>query len=226
MSEPAAPIAGDARRPANRAATDKDPLRIGVLASGSGSNLQAILDEIEAGRLPVRVAVVISNRKDAYALERARVAGVHDAFIDPKDFLDGSYYNRAITEELQRHDVELVVMAGYMKLLGVEVLDAFPSRVINLHPALLPSFPGAHGVADALAYGVKVTGVTVHFADASFDTGPIILQEALPVRQEDEEESLASRIHEIEHRLLPEAIERFALDQLAINGRRVLIERG
>jgi phosphoribosylglycinamide formyltransferase 1 len=221
---PPKPCEAGPRHPWDRVATMDDPLRLGILVSGSGTNLQSILDLIAARRMPARVAVVISNREDAYALERARQAEAHDAFIDPKTFPDAAAFNAAIADELRRHRVELVVMAGYMKLLGVEVLEAFPSRVINLHPALLPSFPGAHGMADALDYGVRVTGVTVHFADASFDTGPIILQEALDVLPGDDEDSLAERVHPIEHRLLPRAIELFALGRLTITGRYVLIE--
>lgn len=215
-----------ATRPHARKATPEEPLRVGVLASGSGTNLQEILDKCAAGRLPATVKVVISDKADAYALERARRAGVHEKHIDPRAYPDAAGYNAALRDELARHDVELVVMAGYMKLLGAEVLEAFPMRVINLHPALLPSFPGPHGVADALAYGVKVTGVTVHFADASFDSGPIILQECLEVREDDDEDGLTERIHAIEHRLLPEAIRLFAEGRLLLAGRRVFVDRG
>lgn len=212
-----------ASKPWQRVATPDDPLRLGVLVSGSGTNLQVILDDCAAGRMPARVVVVVSNRADAYALERARIANTHDVHVDPKAFEDAAAFNRAITDELMRHHVELVVMAGYMKLLGAEVLKAFPMRVINLHPALLPSFAGAHGIPDAFAYGVKVTGVTVHFADQSFDTGPIIAQAPIEVLETDDEESLESRVHPIEYQLLPRAIELFAEGRLAIEGRRVLI---
>lgn len=213
-----------ARPPHERVATSAEPLRLGVLASGSGTNLQEILDKCAAGRLPAVVKVVVSNLADAYALERARQAGVHDKHIDPKEFPDAAAYNAAIRDEFVRHDVELVVMAGYMRLLGRDVLEAFPMRVINLHPALLPSFAGAHGIGDALAYGVKVTGVTVHFADATFDTGPIILQEAVEVFEHDDEDSLAERVHAVEYRLLPEAVRLFAEGKLTVAGRRVFVD--
>mgnify|MGYP005841584731 CR=1 FL=1 len=204
----------------------KDALKLGVLASGSGSNLQAIIDKCESGELPAEVAVVISDRADAFALERARRAGVAAVFIDRKAYESASAFNADIARTLKEHGVELVVMAGYMRLLGREVLNAYPNRVLNLHPALLPSFPGAHGVADALAYGVKVTGVTVHFANEKFDDGPIILQEAVRVEEGDDEESLAARIHAVEHRILPEAIKLFAEGRLVIDGKRVRILPG
>ncbi len=198
-------------------------LRLGVLVSGSGSNLQAIIDKCAMGELPAEVAVVISDRADAFALERARRAGVPAVFVDREAHGSASAFNAEIARILRQHDVGLVVMAGYMRLLGREVLEAYPNRVLNLHPALLPSFPGAHGIADALAYGVKVTGVTVHFANEKFDDGPIILQEAVYVREDDDEESLAERIHEVEHRILPEAIKLFAEGRLKIEGKRVRI---
>lgn len=203
-----------------------EALKLGVLVSGSGSNLQTIIDKCAAGELPAKVAVVISDRADAFALERARRAGAPAVFVDRKGYDSASAYNSEIARLLKEHGVELVVMAGYMRLLGKEVLDAYPNRVFNLHPALLPSFPGAHGIADALAYGVKVTGVTVHFANEKFDDGPIILQEAVEVRDDDDEESLAARIHAVEHRILPEAIKLFAEGRLKIEGKRVKILPG
>lgn len=198
-------------------------LRIGVIISGSGTNLQAIIDECEAGRMPARVAVVLSNKGEAYGLERARKYGIRAFHVDPAEHEDFAAYNRALRDKLIEHDVGLVVLAGYMRLLGVEVLRAFPGRVMNVHPALLPSFPGAHGVPDALAYGVKVTGVTVHFADEEFDMGPIILQEAVEVREGDTEETLFPRIHEIEYRIYPKAIRLFAEGKLVVEGRKVRI---
>lgn len=200
-----------------------DPLRVGAIISGSGTNLQAIIDECESGRVPARVVVVLSNKGDAYGLERARNYGIPAFHVDPKAYPDFGAYNEALRDKLTEHDVGLVVLAGYMRLLGAEVLRAFPRRVLNIHPALLPSFPGAHGVADALAYGVKVTGVTVHFADEKFDRGPIILQEAVPVLEGDTEETLFPRIHEAEYRIYPEAIKLFAEERLVIDGRKVRI---
>lgn len=198
-------------------------LPIGVLISGSGSNLQSVLDRIVAGDLAARVAVVVSNKAEAYGLERARNAGVPAVHVDPRTYADRSAYDAALRDTLLEHGVELVVMAGYMKLLGTEVLDAFPSRVMNLHPALLPSFAGAHGIADAFDYGVKVTGVTVHFADAEFDRGPIIAQEAIRIEESDTVETLEAKIHAIEHLLLPEAIGLYAAGRLKVEGRRVKV---
>lgn len=198
-------------------------ITLGVLISGSGTNLQAILDAIGAGTLDARVAVVISNKADAFGLERARAAGVEAMHVDPRGYETMHDYNEALRVLLQEAGVDYVVMAGYMKLLGTEVLDAFPQRVVNLHPALLPSFPGAHGIADALDYGVKVTGVTVHFADEVFDRGAIIAQEAVVVREDDTADSLAERIHAVEHRIYPAALQVLAQGQFEIVGRRVLI---
>lgn len=198
-------------------------LQLGVLVSGSGSNLQAIIDASQAGTLAADVAVVISNKADAFGLERARTNGIPAVWVDPALYSSPAEYNSAIRDELRDHGVDLVVMAGYMKLLGVEVLDAFPMRVLNLHPALLPSFPGAHGIEDALAYGVKVTGITVHFADEVFDRGPIIAQSAVEVLEDDTPETLAARIHAAEHRLYPHAIQLIAEGRLSFDGRRVRI---
>lgn len=201
----------------------REPLRVGVIISGSGTNLQSIVDECEAGRVSARVVVVLSNKSDAYGLERARNHGIPAFHVDPKAHDDFGAYNKALRDKLIEHQVELVVLAGYMRLLGAEVLRAFPRRVMNIHPALLPSFPGAHGVPDALAYGVKVTGVTVHFADEEFDMGAIILQEAVPVLEGDTEETLFPRIHEVEYRIYPRAIKLYAEGRLVVEGRRVRI---
>lgn len=202
-------------------------LVIGVLVSGSGSNLQAILDACADGRLHARVAVVISDKVDAYGLERARLASIPAVHVDRKAFETAAAYNEAIRDALLSNGVTpqsgLVVMAGYMRLLGTQVLDAFPMRVVNLHPALLPSFPGAHAIEDALAYGVKVTGVTVHFADAEFDRGPIIAQVPVKVFEDDTAETLAERIHEVEHIALPAAIELVARGRVEVQDRRVII---
>jgi len=199
------------------------PLALGVLASGSGSNLQALIDRIGDGTLDARVAVVISDRADAYALERARASGIPAVHLDRGAYPDPAAFNTAIAETLLAHRVEIVVMAGYMRLLGAQVLGAFPNAVINLHPALLPSFPGAHGITDAFEYGVKVTGVTVHFADEVFDRGPIIAQEPVPIAEDDTLESLEARMHAVEHRLLPEAVQLVAEGRLHVEGRRVRV---
>lgn len=200
------------------------PLRIGVLISGSGSNLQAIIDAIETGRLDASIAVVISSKADAFGLERARTHGIKAVWVDRDAHPDAAGHNAAIRDELQVCDVDYVVMAGYMRLLGTEVLDAFPHRVLNLHPALLPSFPGAHGIADAFAFGVKVTGITVHFADEVFDRGPIIAQRAVDVLESDTIETLESRIHAAEHELYPAVLQLIAQGRVRVEGRVVRID--
>jgi phosphoribosylglycinamide formyltransferase-1 len=195
--------------------------RFGVLISGSGTNLQAILDACALGEVDGQVAVVISNRADAYGLERAHRAGVAAVVVDPKAYTDAASYNHAVRVALDEHAVDYVAMAGYMKLLGHEVLEAFPMRVVNLHPALLPSFPGAHAIQDAFDHGVKITGITVHFANEVFDDGPIIAQAMVPVREDDTVEALEARIHEAEHRLYPAVLSAIADGRVTVEGRRV-----
>ncbi|HEY5276151.1 MAG TPA: phosphoribosylglycinamide formyltransferase [Coriobacteriia bacterium] len=197
--------------------------RFGILISGSGSNLQAILDACDTGAIAGEVAVVISDKRDAYGLERARKAEVAAVHIDPKAFADRVAYDHAVRMALDEHDVDYVVMAGYMKLLGAEVLGAYPMRVVNIHPALLPSFPGAHGIRDAFDHGVKVTGVTVHFADEQFDQGPIIAQSCVPIAGGDTIEELESRIHAVEHVLYPQTLAAIAEDRVIVEGRKVRI---
>lgn len=206
----------------------KDDTRfpLGVLISGSGTNLQAIIDACESGELQARVAVVISNKEGAYGLERARAAGITAVHIDPAQYSDYRAYNHAIAASLEAHGVQLVVMAGYMRLLGNEVLRAFPQAVINLHPALLPAFPGASAIPDAFEWGVKITGVTVHFADEAFDRGPIICQEPVRVEQDDTLETLEAKIHEVEHRMIVEAIRLIITERVSIEGRTVHISEG
>jgi phosphoribosylglycinamide formyltransferase-1 len=202
---------------------DEKNISIAVLASGSGTNLEAIAQAIEEGEVPARIAVLISDNHDAFALERAGRRGIPTRVIELKDYPDRPAFDRAITEALHGAEVDLVVLAGYMKLIGKEILDAFSGRVMNIHPALLPSFPGEHGVADALEHGVKVSGVTVHFVDEGLDTGPIIVQEAVPVEEGDDEESLHGRIHLAEYRAYPLAIKLFAQGRLKIEGRKVKV---
>lgn len=203
-------------------------MRLGVLASGRGSNLQAILDAIGRGEVPAEVVVVISDRPDARALERARAAGVPAVFVDPGAHPSREAFDAELARILRAHGAELVVLAGYMRLLGPSFVAAFRNRVLNIHPALLPAFPGLHAQRQALEYGVKVAGCTVHFVDEGVDTGPIVLQAAVPVREDDTEETLAARILEQEHRLYPQAIRLFAEGRLQVEGRRVRIlpERG
>lgn len=200
-----------------------EPLRIGVLASGRGSNLQAIIDAIEAGKLDCRLAVVVSDRADAQALERARKHGTEAVFIDPKGYPNREGFDRAVLVVLVEHQVELVCLAGYMRILTTAFVRALSGRIMNIHPALLPSFPGLHAQRQAFQYGVKVSGATVHFVDEGVDTGPIICQAAVPVREDDTEETLAARILEQEHQLYPRAIRLYAEGRLSILGRRVLV---
>ncbi len=194
-------------------------MRIGVLISGSGTNLQAIIDAIAEGRLDAEVAVVISNLEDAYGLERARKAGIPAVHVDRTAYTTFAAYNAAIRDTLLDHEVDVVAMAGYMRLLGVEVLDAFPGRVLNIHPALLPAFPGPSGIRDAFEHGVKVTGVTVHFANENFDEGPIIAQAAVEVAEGDTVETLEAKIHAVEHELYPRVLQWIAEGRVTVEGR-------
>jgi phosphoribosylglycinamide formyltransferase 1 len=198
-------------------------ITLGVLISGNGTNLQSIIDSCESGDLPARIGVVVSSRQDAFGLVRAQRHGLSHEWIDRGRFDNDDDYNLAIRDTLRRHGVDLVVLAGYMRLVGRAVLEAYPNAVINLHPSLLPAFPGARAVKEALEYGAKVTGITIHFADAEYDTGPIIIQEIVPVHQEDDEKSLLERVHKVEHRHFPYAIKLWAEGRLQVEGRRVKI---
>ncbi len=196
-------------------------IRIGVLISGSGSNLQAILDACAVGRIDGRVAVVLSDKADAYGLERARKAGVEAIFLDPAPYETKSAYNAALADTLKERAVDLVCLAGFMRIVRKPVLDAFPGRILNIHPSLLPAFPGLEAQRQALEYGVKVAGCTVHYVTAGMDEGPIIRQAAVPVLDGDTFETLRDRILEQEHRIYAEAIQLFAQGRLRIVGRRV-----
>ena len=198
-------------------------LAIGVLASGSGSNLQAILDAIAAGRLPVEARVVLCNRPAARALDRARDAGVPAELVDHKTFPSRESFDERLVERLRHHGVELVCLAGFDRLISPGFVAAFPNRILNIHPALLPAFPGLHGQRQALEYGVRIAGCTVHFVDEKTDHGPIVIQAAVPVRDDDDEETLSARILEQEHRIYPEAIRLYAEGRLSIEGRRVRV---
>ncbi len=201
--------------------------RLGVLVSGSGSNLQSIIDKLHRGDAGIEVVLVISDNPGAYGLRRAENAGIPTAVFPLGDFPDRPAHDRAMADELERHGVDLVVLAGYMLIVTPALLDRFPQRVINLHPALLPSFPGATPIEDTMAYGARVTGVTVHFVDEGTDTGPIILQEAVEIKYNDTVDSLRERIHAVEHRLLPRAIELIAAGRVGFdqeNPRRVIVE--
>ena len=194
---------------------------IGVLVSGSGSNLQAIIDAVEAGRIPAKIGVVISNKADAYGLVRARNHAIPTEFIDHRSFENREAFDARLVEILRSYDIRLVCLAGFMRLLTPVFLGAFPGRVLNIHPALLPSFPGTHGPRDALNYGVRFSGCTVHFIDEGIDTGPIVAQAVVPVYEDDTEESLAARILKEEHRIYPMAIRLFLEGKLTVSGKKV-----
>lgn len=194
---------------------------VGVLVSGTGTNLQAILDA--ADHAVYEVVLVISNVPDVPALARAEAAGVKAIVIPHGGYPDRASFDRALGDELEAAGVDLVCLAGYMRLLSARFVERFRHRVLNVHPALLPAFPGAHAVRDALAWGAKVTGATVHLIDEEVDHGPIVLQEAVPVLDGDDEASLHDRIRTVEHRLYPEAIRLFAQGRVRVDGRRVRI---
>ena len=198
-------------------------LPIGVLISGSGTNLQAIIDAIERQELAATIRVVISNRTDAYGLIRAQKHGLATAVVNHKEFSSREVFEGELMNILHAHDVTLVVLAGFMRILSPVFIRAFPQRIINIHPALLPAFPGTHGQRQALQYGVKIAGATVHFVDEETDHGPIIAQAAVPVYPDDTEELLSARILAQEHRIYPQAIQLFAEGRLEIRDRIVVI---
>jgi len=197
--------------------------RIAVLVSGNGTNLQALLDHPFCGP---RISLVLAGRPAIRALERAEARGVETLVIEPSSFDDRAAFDEAVAAALQRHGTDVVVTAGYMRLLGRAVLDLYANRWLNTHPALLPSFPGMHGVRDALEHGVKVTGVTVFLVDEGVDTGPIVLQEAIDVRPDDDRSSLEARVLEAEHRLLPRAVRALVEGRIVVDGRHVTITGG
>ncbi len=205
-------------------AEKQHPLKLGVLISGSGTNLQAIIDAIGRGELAAEIRVVISNRADAYGLERARAAGIRTTVIDHRRFASREDFDRKLAAELNAAQVELVVLAGFMRLLSSVMLQAFPNRIMNIHPALLPSFPGRHVQKAAVGYGVRFAGCTVFFVTEGIDDGPIIIQAVVPVYPDDSEETLAARILAQEHRIYPCAIALFQQGRLVVSGRRVLVK--
>jgi len=197
------------------------------LASGRGSNLQAIIDAIEAGQVQAQIVAVISNKKDAVALDRARKHGLPELFVDPKPFAgqpdSREAYDRVLLEVLQQQHVELVLLAGYMKIVTAVLVNAFANRMMNIHPSLLPSFPGLEVQKKAIDWGCKLAGCTVHFVTEGVDEGPIIVQAAVPVLDSDTPEALAERILEQEHKIYPQAVQLFAEGRLKVNGRQVQI---
>jgi len=197
--------------------------RIGVLASGRGSNLQAIMDACAGGHIPGQVAVVLSDNPGAYALQRASGANIPAFCINPAEFNTKDEYEEALVSRLKEYGVEVVCLAGYMRLVGRVMLQEFENKILNIHPALLPAFPGLHAQEQAWNYGVKYSGCTVHFVDAGMDTGPIILQAVVPVKQNDTPETLAGRILEQEHKIYPEAVKLFLEGRLRIEGRKVRV---
>jgi len=207
-----------------------DALRVAVLASGRGSNLQAVIDAIEAGTVRAKIVAVISNKKDAPALERARRQNLSCLFVDPKPYAgrpdSREAYDRELLDELRRHDVELVLLAGYMKIVTTVLVEAFMNRMMNIHPSLLPSFPGLDVQKKAIEWGCKLAGCTVHFVTEGVDEGPIILQAAVPILDDDTPATLAARILEQEHKIYPRAVQLFADGRLRVEGRRVFIEAG
>lgn len=202
------------------------PIKLGVLLSGSGTNLQAIIDAIQAGTLDATIELVVSSRPSAYGLKRAEAAGLQTLTLSKETYGDPFVADMVIATELKRYNVDYVVMAGYMRKVGVPILNTFPNRVLNLHPALLPSFRGAHAIQDAYEYGVKVTGVTVHLANADYDRGPIIAQRPVVVEEGWTVDQLEEAIHQVEHKLYPEVLQLFAQDRVHVEGQKVRIEVG
>jgi phosphoribosylglycinamide formyltransferase-1 len=199
-------------------------VKLGVLISGSGTNLQAIIDAILRGDLKAEIHLVISNRADAQGLERARRHGIETAIIDHRKYSSREDFDRALLAALRDRSVELIALAGFMRLLSPVMLDAFPGRIMNIHNSLLPSFPGIHGPRDAIEYGVKIAGCTVFFVTPGVDVGPVIVQAAVPVLPGDDEQKLAARILQQEHRIFPHALALFQQGRLEIQGRRVIIK--
>jgi len=202
-------------------------VKIAVLVSGRGSNLQAIIDNIEKGLLPAEIAVVISDQPDAYSLERARKHNIPAVPLSAKGYKGNrEEYDALLVKELQKHNVDLVCLAGFMRIITPTLIKAFPNRILNIHPALLPAFPGLHVQKAALGHGLKFSGCTVHFVDEGMDTGPIIIQAVVPVLDNDTEDSLSERILKQEHKIYSRAIQLYAEGRLKIVGRRVMVMNG
>lgn len=199
-------------------------ITLGVLISGSGTNLQALIDRIAEGRLDAKIALVVSSRASAYGLKRAEAAGIQTLTLSKEIYADPEMADEIIASELRRYGVDYVIMAGYMRMVHDPILAAFPDRVVNIHPALLPSFKGAHAIQDAFDYGVKVTGVTVHFADDRYDCGPIIAQRPLAVEEGWDVDTLEAHIHEIEHVLYPDVVQLLAEGRVHVADGKVSID--
>jgi phosphoribosylglycinamide formyltransferase-1 len=195
--------------------------KLAVLVSGRGSNLQAIIDSIEREELNAHISIVISSTRDAMALKRAEKHGIKTIFIDPTAYLNSKEYDKVLIEKLKEFSIDLICLAGYMRILGEEVIQTFKEKIINIHPSLLPAFPGLNAQKQAIVHGVKFSGCTVHFVDSGIDSGPIILQTAVPVYDNDDEKSLSKRILEQEHYLYPKAINMIKENQIKINSKTV-----
>ena len=195
--------------------------KLAVLVSGRGSNLQAIIDSIDREELDAHLSIVISNTKDAMALKRAEKHGIKTIFIDPSTYLNSKEYDKALVLKLKEFSIDLICLAGYMRILGEEVIQTFEKKIINIHPSLLPAFPGLNAQKQAINHGVKFSGCTVHFVDSGVDNGPIILQTVVPVYDNDDEKSLSKRILEQEHYLYPKAIKMIQEKKIRLNGRTV-----
>ena len=200
-------------------------INIGILASGRGTNLQAIIEAVEEGRIEGEISIVVGDNPDAYALKRAKQHNIETQYIDFNKFKNRENYDKKIVEYLKEKKVDLVVLAGYMRILSPYFIRTYKNKIINIHPALLPSFPGLHTQRQAVEYGVKVSGCTVHFVDEGVDSGPIILQKTVEVKDNDTEESLAERILKEEHQIYPRAIQLFSEGRLIIKGRKVFIKK-
>lgn len=198
--------------------------KFAVFISGSGTNLQAIMDSVKAGEIAAELALVVSDRRDAYGLQRAESAGIKTAVFDPKDYTNRQSVDRDIVIALKEYKIDFIVLAGYMRLLTPFFIKQYKNMILNVHPALLPSFKGVDGIKDAFTYGVKVTGVTVHFVDEKMDHGPIIAQEAVRVAEDDTVETLEAKIHALEHKIYPKAIKMFVDGCLKIQVRKVSVE--
>jgi phosphoribosylglycinamide formyltransferase-1 len=200
--------------------------RIVVLVSGRGTNLQALIDAVASGKIPGRITLVISDNPDAYALRRAQKAGIPTVTLDYASFPGKKAYEEALLAALERENPDLICLAGYMRIVGRAIVSRYRYRILNIHPSLLPAFPGLEAQKQAVEYGVKVSGCTVHFVDEGMDTGPIVLQAACPVFDDDTPETLAERILEYEHEIYPRAVRLFLEGKLRIEGRKVLVQKG
>ncbi len=198
-------------------------MRFAVFISGYGSNLQAIIDAVKQNQIKAELALVVSSKKEAYGLKRAEQAGIKTLFVDPVEFANRQSYDRQVLIHLKEEKIDFIVLAGYMRILTPFFVKKYPKRIINIHPSLLPSFRGVTAIKDALTYGVKITGATVHFVDEKMDHGPIILQESIKIALEDTKETLEQKIHKLEHRILPKSIELFVDGRLKVRGRKVEI---